>query len=243
LGFCLAYRFLADGRAGLAGVVLGLSMFKLQIALPLALFLLVRYASVTFFSGVAAGIGLAGALSIAVTGWGVLLSFGRVLKLTTAATLAPGSSAVLAVAPLAMPNLKGLISGITLNRSPGRALFATTILLSLLIAIVVVRRLWAAKPLLDGSFSIALTAALVLSYYLHMQDLTVLLLPLGLMAGNRNRNFALATWLLYIAPPFVVMLGHNLIFLLSLPLILLLLGTMQVAGNNSAHHMSPAVSA
>jgi len=50
-----------------------------------------------------------------------------------------------------------------------------------------------------------------------------LLLPLGFLAGQRKRNLALASWLLYIAPPLVVMLGHGLIFLLSLPVLFLLL--------------------
>jgi hypothetical protein len=232
LGFCVAYRFLKAGRAAMAGIVLGLMLFKLQIAIPMAVFLLVRYASAAFFSGLVAGVGIAGALSIAVTGWGVLLSFGRVLKLTTAATLAPHSTAVLAVAPLAMPNLKGLISGITLNRLPGTVVFAIAIILSIAVAVWIAQRLRATRPQLEISFSIAVTAALLLSYYLHLQDLAVLLLPLGLMAKDKNRNFTAATWLLYIAPPFVVMISHSLIFLLSLPVILLLIAIVQRAGTS-----------
>jgi hypothetical protein len=243
LGFCLAFRCLKAGRPAMAGMVLGLLIFKPQIAIPLAVFLLARYASVGFFSGLAAGIGIAGALSIAVTGWGVLLSFGRALKLTTAATLAPNSSAVLAVAPLAMPNLKGLISGITLNRLPGTVVFAITIVLSVAIAIEIVRRLRATRPRLEVSFSIALTATVLLSYYLHLQDLAVLLLSLGLLAAERNRNLTVAAWLLYIAPAFVVMIGHNFIFLLSLPLILLLLGIMQRAGFGSTERTPTTASA
>jgi hypothetical protein len=234
VGFCVAYRFLKCERMAMAGIALGLMMFKLQIAIPLAGFLLVRYASAAFLSGLAAGTGIAGALSICVTGWSALSSFGSVLKLTTAATLAPNSSAVLAVAPLAMPNLKGLISGITLNRLPGTEIFAITIALSLAITLGIIRKLLATRPALEVSFSMALTAALLLSYYLHVQDLAVLLLPLGLMAGERHRIFTVASQLLYIAPIFVVMIGHVFIFLLSLLVILLLFGIIQRAGSRSS---------
>lgn len=233
LGFCLVFRCLKSGRAAFAGIALGLTMFKLQIAIPLAMFLLIRYTDLAFFSGLAAGMGAAGGLSVAVTGWSVLLSFGRVLKLTTTATLAPNSTAVLAVAPLAMPNLKGLISGITLNRLPATVIFAVTIALSLAIAIMIALRLRAAKPTIGVSFSMALTAALLVSYYLHLQDLVVLVLPFGLLALERSRNFKVATWLLYIAPPFVVMAGHGFLFLLSLPLILLLFGIIQRGDSDS----------
>jgi glycosyl transferase family 87 len=231
LGFCLAYRYLKSGAGFLAGVLLGLTMFKPQIAIPLAAFLFVRYASFAISGGLAVGVAGSALLSICVSGWSVVLSFGRVLKLTTAATLAPNSGPVLGVAPTAMPNLKGLISGITLNRLPATATLLITVVLSVGIAIAVMRSLRATKPSPEVAFSVALTAALLLSYYLHLQDLALLLLPLGFLAGPRNRNFAVASWLLYIAPPLVVMLGHGLIFLLSLPVLFLLLAATARAGS------------
>src|SRR5215813_5255640 len=223
LGFCLAYRCWKHGAGFPAGVLLGLMMFKPQITIPLAAFLLVRYASFAFSGGLAVGIAGSAALSIYVSGSSVALSFGRVLKLTTAATLAPHSRPVLGVAPLAMPNLKGLISGITLNHLPATATFLITVVLSVGIAIAVMRSLRTTRPSPQVAFSVALTAALLVSYYLHLQDLALLLLPLGFLAGQRSRNFAVASWLLYIAPPLLVMLGHGLIFLLSLPVLFLLL--------------------
>jgi len=223
LGFCLAYRCWKHGAGFPAGVLLGLMMFKPQITIPLAAFWLVRYASLAFSGGLAVGIAGSAALSIYVSGWSAVLSFGRVLKLTTAATLAPNSGPVLGVAPTAMPNLKGLISGMTLNRLPASATLLITLVASVGIAIAVMRSLRTSKPSAEVAFSVALTAALLLSYYLHLQDFALLLLPLGFLAGQRKRNLALASWLLYIAPPLVVMLGHGLIFLLSLPVLFLLL--------------------
>jgi hypothetical protein len=165
-------------------------------------------------------------LSLYVSGASVVLPFGRVLKLTTAATLLPSSRPVLGVAPLAMPNLKGLISGITLNRLPATATLLITVVISVGIAIAVLRSLRVKKPAPEVAFSVALTAALLLSYYLHLQDLALLLVPLSFLAGHRNRRFAVASWLVYIAPPFVVMLGHDFIFLLSLPVLFLLLAAI-----------------
>jgi hypothetical protein len=225
LGLCLAYRCLKSGPGLAAGMLLGLVMFKPQIAIPLAAFLLLRYPSFALFTGLAAGVAGTVLLSIGVSGYSFLPSFGRALKLTAAATLAPDGQPVLGVAPGAMPNLKGLISGITLNRLPASVTFLLTLVLSVAIALVVLRRLRAARPPLEVSFSAALTAALLLSYYLHLQDLALLLLPLGFMAGRERQNFTVASRLLYIAPPFVVMLGHDLIFLLSVPLLFLLAAT------------------
>jgi len=232
LGFCLAYRCLKAGRTTLAGILLGLMMFKFQITIPLAALLLFRYASRAFFSGLVAGTGLVGLLSIATVGWNIVASFTRVVKLTASATLVPNSPALFGVVPLAMPNLKGLISGITLNRLPGPVIFAVTMVLSLAIAIGIIRKLRATKPSLGVSFSMALTGALLLSYYLHLQDFSVLLLPLGLVAAEKNLNLARAAWLFYIAPPMLLFAGHSLIFLLSMLLILLLVALIQVADSD-----------
>jgi len=242
LGFCLAYRCWRSKPTLLSGILVGLTMFKPQIAIPLAVFLFIRYPSSAFFSGLAVGTGSAVLLSIRVTGWNAVLSFARVLRLTTVATLAPDSQPLLGVAPLAMPNLKGLISGITLNRSPAAVTLLTTAVLSMGIAIAVIRHLRLRRPDPQVAFSMALTASLLLSYYLHLQDLAVLLLPLSFLAGYRSQNFAVASWLLYVAPPFVVMLGHSLIFLLSVPLIFLLLAAFQRGDAPGSPRRRPTVS-
>jgi hypothetical protein len=233
LGFCLAYRSLKSGRFALAGVLLGLMMFKFQITVPLAVFLLFRYASVSFFAGLAGGSALVCALSIITVGWNAFASFGRVLLLTNSASLAQGApNGVLGVVPRAMPNLKGLISAMAMGRVSATVVFVVTLVLSAAIAIRLIQKLRFRRPSLENSFSIAVTGAVLLSYYIHLQDLTVLLLPLGLMANVKNLNLTRANWLLYVAPPLVVMLGHSFLSLLSLPLMIFLYGIAQSANSD-----------
>jgi Glycosyltransferase family 87 len=233
LGFCLAYRSLKSGRLALAGVLLGLMMFKFQITIPLATFLLFRYASVSFFAGLAGGSALVYALSILTVGWNAFVSFGRVLLLTNSASLAQGApNGVLGVVPRAMPNLKGLISAMAMGRVSGTVVVMVTLVLSAAIAIRLIQKLRFRRPSLESSFSLAATGALLLSYYIHLQDLTVLLLPLGLMADVKNLNLTRANWLLYLAPPLLVILGHSLLSLLSLSLMIFLYGIAQATNSD-----------
>jgi hypothetical protein len=60
----------------------------------------------------------------------------------------------------------------------------------------------------------------------------VLLLPLGLMADVKNLNLTRANWLLYLAPPLLVILGHSLLSLLSLSLMIFLYGIAQATNSD-----------
>jgi len=110
--------------------------------------------------------------------------------------------------------------------------FMVTLVLSAAIAIRLIQKLRFRRPSLETSFSLAATGALLLSYYVHLQDLTVLLLPLGLMADVKNLNLTRANWLLYIAPPLLVILGHSLLSLLSLSLMIFLYGVVQATNSD-----------
>jgi len=243
LGFCLAYRGLERGRPGLAGALLGLLMFKFQVTIPLAVFLLFRYLSLSFFAGLTSGTAFVCALSIVTVGWKGFVSFGRVLLLTNSASLAQGApNGVLGVVPRAMPNLKGLLSAMAMGRVSGGVIFMVTILLSALIGALLIQRLRSRKPGLETSFALAVTGAVLLSYYLHLQDFSVLLVPLGLMATARNPLLGRANRLLYLAPPLLVMLGHSAISLLCLPLMIFLYGIAQFANSDVAQGSGAPVS-
>lgn len=81
LGLCAVYRVLRSGRVVLAGAVLGLLLFKLQVAIPVALFLAARY-GISLLAGFAAGGTFVFAASIAVVGWHGFVALVRVLLLT-----------------------------------------------------------------------------------------------------------------------------------------------------------------
>jgi len=230
VGFCAVYRFLVSGHRALAGLALGLMIFKFQIVIPIVAFLLVRYANAALFLGFASGSALVGGLSIASVGWRGFVSFTRALRLTNSAALARNAPhAVLGVTPRAMPNLKGLLSALAMDRLPGSVLFLLTLTLSAVIALWIARKLKTCKPGPELSYSIATSGALLLSYYLHLQDLAALLVPFGLFATTRNATVRKATWLFYAASPLVVMFGPGAIFLLSLLLMMFLYGLIQLA--------------
>ena len=234
-GFCLAYRFLKLGRRFVAGFLLGLLVFKFQITIPAVLFLIAAYTSGALALGFAGGSALSATLSLATVGWKASAGFLRALLLTNAASLtANAPHGVLGVAPRAMPNLKGLISAATLDYLPRSAVFGMTIGLSAVIAFWIVRQLISCRPAGDASISMAIVGALLLSYYLHLQDLTLLLLPLALVSASKNAHVQRAIWLLFIAPPLAVLAGHSAIFLLSLLLALLLYGLGQMAMSMAA---------
>ena len=229
LGACFVYRSLHSSRYATAGVILAALLFKPQVAVPLGVFLAVRFGA-SFLSGfVSAGL-LVGAVSAFSAGWNTLLGFTRVLVQTGSAYVAPDAPyGVLGVVPLAMPNLRGLLFFLGAKAMSGRTLILVTIAMSLVIAFVVVYLLRRQNLDTERSFSLALTAAILLSYHLNLQDLTVLLLPFGLVAGEMNRNISRAIWLFYLAPPILFITSINTLFLLTLPLIVFLLGMLRAS--------------
>jgi hypothetical protein len=224
LGLCLVFRSLKAKGYFLAGALLALLIFKLQIVIPIMLFLAVRY-GLTFFAGFAALSLLASGASVALAGWQTLLSFARVLFLTGSVSLSSTvPSGSFGVVSLAMPNLRGLIFAATNWFVTGKVTFALILVLSIYVALRTMRLLVARGANLDISFSVAVASAILVSYYLHIQDLSLMLIPLGLMASSQNALISRAAILIYFAPPFLVMLGHDWLFLLSLPVIMFLYG-------------------
>jgi len=229
LGVCLVYRLLRLNRGFLAGVALGLLLFKLQIALPLALFLIARY-GFSFFAGFAMSGTIVTVGSVALVGWQEFLELGRVLLLTGSVSVSrniPAGS--WAVFPFIMPNLRGLISGLAAWFLPGKIVFALTIALSACIVLWGMRALRGTRLDFDIVFSLATASAVTVSYYLHIHDLTVMQIPLGLMSGTKNSYISKSTVLFYLAPPLVVMFAHDSQYLLALPLIMFLRGVSQMS--------------
>jgi hypothetical protein len=229
LGVCLVYRLLRLERVGLAGVALGLLLFKLQIAVPLALFLIARY-GLSFFAGFAMGGTIVSVASVSLVGWQEFLELGRVLLRTGSVSVSqdiPAGS--WAVFPFIMPNLRGLISGLAAWFLPGKIVFVLTIALSACIVLWGMRTLRGTRLDFDTAFSLATAGAVLVSYYLHIHDLTVMQIPLGLMSGTKNSYISKSTVLFYLAPPLVVMFAHDSQYLVALPLIMFLRGVSQMS--------------
>ena len=164
----LAWNKLEKGNDVAAGILLSLALVKFQIVIPVISLLAVRRGWKLLV-----GFSVAGTVLMLQFGIAILKGFaGAVLHATHADESAP------------WPNLRGIVYGLT-----GADHFAATVALSLAImriAVYFVRRS-------DHYFAVAILAALLVSYHLHLHDLTLLLIPL---AAARKHIVAVC----YIAP-------------------------------------------
>jgi hypothetical protein len=229
LGLCLTHRFLKSGRGFLAGAILGLLLLKPQVALPLALFLIVRY-GFSFFAGFAVGGSIVFAASVVLVTWQGFLALVRVLLLTGSVSVSPNIPiGSFGVRPFIMPNIRGLISGLAAWFLPGKVVFALAIVLSACLVLWAMRILRGTRFEFDAAFSLSTTCAVLVSYYMHIHDLTVMQVPLGLMAGTKNSYISRSTILFYLAPQFVLLFAHDFLYLLALPVMMFLYGVFQTS--------------
>jgi hypothetical protein len=170
----LAFAALTTGRAFLAGICLALALFKFQLVLPFVVVLLVRrqWKAIAGFSFTAFVLLL---VSAAVVGWnGVMAYPGFVLRLNQSAAQA-------GIDPRGMPNLRGLVAGsLHLTGLPAILLIIT---LSIALVALVVHS-WPVEPghKFELGFSLCLTVTTMISYHLLVHDLSVLVLPILLIA-------------------------------------------------------------
>jgi Glycosyltransferase family 87 len=170
----LVFCALATGRSFVAGVCLGLALFKFQLVLPFVLVLLLRrqWRAVAGFVVTAFALLL---VSATVVGWsGVMAYPGFVLRLNR-------SGAQAGIYPRDMPNLRGLVAG-SLHFE---GLPAALLIIATSIALVVLAAYWwrvqPGRQFVLG-FSLCLTVTSIISYHLLVHDLSLLILPVLLIA-------------------------------------------------------------
>jgi hypothetical protein len=170
----LAFSALATGRAFLAGLFLGLALFKFQLVLPFVFVLLVRrqWKAVVGFSFTAFVLLL---VSAAVVGWNGVMAYPEfVLRLNR-------SPAQAGIDPRDMPNLRGLVEG-SLHLAGMPAMLLIIALSIVLVALVV--RWWRVQlgQKFELGLSLCLAITTIVSYHLFVHDLSVLMLPILLLA-------------------------------------------------------------
>jgi hypothetical protein len=175
--FTLGYLALADGHEVAAGCAFAMATFKPQLVLPILLIMGItrRWKLLLGFCG--AGVALLAA-SVPLVGWRSVLEFPRFLLRFS--HLPPG---VAGAYPETMPNIRGLmISLFHASLSPiaiGVVVCAISALVLLLVGVACVRRQGSS---LELSFSLIVVASLLIGYHVNGHDLTLLLLPIFLIA-------------------------------------------------------------
>ncbi|HKW26226.1 MAG TPA: glycosyltransferase family 87 protein [Terriglobales bacterium] len=187
--FGLAFVALKNGRGFVAGICLGLALFRFQLVLPVMAVLLLRrrWKTVAGFATTAAA--LVG-ISAAVVGWGGLMNYPH--QLLQFSHVQAGA----AMNPRIMPNLRGEVVGLA---GDGNSVHVLIGVLSLALVVWAASK-WKAggqQTQFDLGFGLTLVVAVIVSYHLMAHDLSVLLLPL-LLAGEwllRERPRGVARWL------------------------------------------------
>jgi hypothetical protein len=163
------------GNDLLAGFMVGLAAYKFQLVLPIGcLFFLWR--KWRFVCGACLS-GLAAVLASAfITGAETLLSYVHYVRET-----ATNFAAMMPVAR--MPNLRGLVSLLHLRTG-----ISTAIVLVLSVAVMALAGWSARKTSVDWQLSIAISAAVLVGYHVMTHDLSILLVPMAIILGERSTS-------------------------------------------------------
>jgi hypothetical protein len=215
---------LEQGQERRAGILVALGLFKMQIVIPIALLFLL-WRRWRFFVGFALSSGLVSLISLWVVGFAPSVAFARSL-FSVGTGLVTANQFPLRVSIMA--NLRGLIFGLLGARLSAFWIQALTTVASISVL------LWVAlvvpgKQRTADALVLAITASLIVSYYLFIHDLSVLLIPIVITLnrfilahaeGPDNALDRAAAWMsaaLLVAPMCIFLIPEHF-YLVSLPL-------------------------
>ncbi len=169
--YALCFRQLGSGRDLLAGAVLGLALFKFQLALPFVLILWIA-GRVRAIAGFAISASILAGISATVVGWRGLLQY-PVYLLRFNRTTGVG------IAPNLQMTLRGLLT-LFVGRAPYPGRIHWILVPIAIAAVVYAGWLWrkAGRGFVAEGFGLAAVVAIVTSYYAYSYDLLLLLAPL-----------------------------------------------------------------
>jgi hypothetical protein len=218
--FVCAMLAIDKGKEFRGGILLGLTLFKFQYALPIAfLFLLWRQRRV--LKGFMISAIVVSGVSLWIVGLSGLAQYVPYI-LSMSKNYSPAKGALYGIQPASMANLRGLIASMT-GASSSVTLFLTFVLSVLAIV-------WAASR--RPSLPLALIAAILVSYHSVLSDMTLLVLPLGLLLAQsrekasthagRGASLLACVLVLGLGPTLLLLAGGRSYCLLGLPLVGLL---------------------
>ncbi|MGO8792466.1 MAG: glycosyltransferase family 87 protein [Terriglobia bacterium] len=218
--YTLTFVLLVRRRDLGAGLLLGCALFKFQLVLPLAFVLLLRRKW-----HVLLGLGASGAIlllsSVAICGRVVLVQYTRFLRDPD-----PNIN-LLRLYPSYMPNARGMLSLMLGSFCSARSIAILTIAVSFLLVCLAAGYWNDDNPKL--SFAVALLASLLSTYHLHNYDLTLLLLAIPIICGERlSRVARWAIAAILIPPLHLLLMTHGIYALMFVPVTALLLSAISV---------------
>ena len=225
-----------NGRELTAGLLIGLGMFKFQIVLPIA-FLFLAWRRLRFIGGFV----LSAAVVTSASAWLVGLEQLKVYAGGLWSMSVRLSSATdqfrYGISPTAMPNLRGMIFGLTSSHLSLFSVQAITIAVSFL-ALLLTAAFTSAKRSNSDLLLIAIAASALVSYHLLIHDLSVLFLPVALTlnrylpaeaTGDKNgRRLARSAALMFLAPMCISYVPHHF-YVVAVPALAFLFALVNAA--------------
>jgi len=211
-------------RENLAGGLLACGLFKFHLVLPImAILLFTRNRKP--FSGFLLGALALLLISVGVSGWTVVVDYPRFL-------IAQNGISLSGIHPLEMANLRGLMQLLGVQ---GTSRIAASGIASVFVIGLALRP---APPRVSAGarnlhYARSALAAVLVSYHLSPHDLTVLLLPMAVLAGPLLRapsswakNSLRLTWLAFFLPPLHLwLLAMHLYVYMVIPVLIFFLAT------------------
>jgi hypothetical protein len=176
----LSLRVLDNQRSFSAGALLAAACFKFHLALMIAFFVFFLRGKWKGLAGFAAGGILVTATSGAIAGPNFVRDYLTELRMQE--TVTPWG-----FIPWFMPNLRGILQWGLARWLDLGSIRAVIFLASTVIGVVATWLIVRSRPKEESSgyvYSVAILTAILLSYHLHMQDLTLALLPMLLLTDR-----------------------------------------------------------
>jgi Glycosyltransferase family 87 len=219
--FVLAYVCLNKRADFAAGCWLGLGLFRFHLVLPLVLILFLLKRRQVIFGFLCVALALI-VVSILVMGWNAALNYPAYVW-HVEQTMEKRKTAV----PIGMPNLRGLIDALSERVLSKTARGSLVAMVS--IALIIFAALRCRGRNFDLGFSLAVITTILVGYHAFVYDLSLLLLPIALLAnyslqqaGLDRRSFALLAPIavLFLTPLHMLLaLNSDRYSLMALPLI------------------------
>lgn len=223
-----------DGRDFEAGVILGLTLFKFQFGVPVALLYLIwkRWRLV-------GGFACSGVTMLAISLWTVgAASFTHYVYslVSSSVGLTHALETRYDIHPAAMINLRGLVYGVF-----DGLVSHTTAQIVLAVACIVV---FVFAAISRPSFSLAITAAVLVSYHCFATDTVLLLIPLSALIGQVMRGAAERwKWILVailIAGPTILLHAGERYYLATIAVLAFFVALPSIPFGQSDHATRPA---
>jgi hypothetical protein len=233
--YALTFWLLKSRRDFLAGLALGIGLFKFQFVIPFALilFLLKRW---RVSAGFVVSSLFLGVLSTIAVGWRGLYDYARFIF-----TIASNPQNESYGSAVDMPTLHGLIYAVLGQNISHAALSGVVVLVSLVLLAWVT---WSWRLSDDTNFDVmfaaALTAALVSGSHMFTHDFSPLILAMFLLGTKLSRfsvtqeaRIRLMTWIvlgiLWTFPLYFVLVAFHRLYLMCLVLLLLIYCSVRIA--------------